>query len=483
MKSNLLSSFFSFSLGPWAAAVISFLVTPVTTWLIIPTEFGKASMFTLAYGFIIQVALLGTDQSFVRSFYEKGEGSRDSLLWQCILPPLALSFLFALLILFFRKEVSLVLFDSADHALPVAIFSITIITGVLDRFAALALRMKKRGMAFSSLRIVNVSVSSLVLISYAFFVSRSFHAVLVGTLAGNIGSLTLAFALEKGLWKPHGGSFGLREIGPLIRYGIPFVPTFLVVWVFQSMDRMALRYYSTFTEIGLYSAAFKLVSALTLLQASFTMFWTPHAYEEYERSPDSTELFEKMFVAISFTMLLLASLAILSKDLVILILARSYHDAVFIMPFLIFQPLMYTVSEVTVCGINFKRQTYWHFWISVICALFNLAGNFLLVPAYGARGAALSTGISYILFFFLRTSISRRCHPVPYRLRRFYLLTALVCAQAFVNTFSQSLAFQVSVSLLATTAIAGAYRKEIRTWGTPVVSRLFAKTGKESYRP
>ena len=70
---NFIKSFFQFSIGQWVAALISFITTPITTWLIIPEEFGKASMFTLAFNLLLNIALLGADQSFVRMFYEKEE--------------------------------------------------------------------------------------------------------------------------------------------------------------------------------------------------------------------------------------------------------------------------------------------------------------------------------------------------------------------------------------------------------------------------
>jgi O-antigen/teichoic acid export membrane protein len=461
-RPNLFRSFLQFSAGPWISAVISFILTPVTTWLIIPAEFGKASMFTLAYSFILQIALLGTDQSFVRVFYEKEEDKRRSLLWQCLVVPIALAVFISAAILVSRERISLILFGETGHFLPVAILSVTIITGIFDRFASLVLRMKKRGLAFSSLRIVNVSVSSVVLIAYAYFVSRTFHAVILGTLAGNLCSLAISIAMERRFWKPRLVFKEIEDIKGILRYGIPFVPTFVIVWVFQSMDRMALRHYSTFAEIGIYAAAFKLVAVLTLLQAGFTTFWTPHAYEEYERSPESTELYRKMFTMISFVMLMIAATAILFKDAVILILARSYAGAAYIMPFLIFQPLMYTVSEVTVCGINFKKRTHWHLWISVACALLNLAGNTLLVPTYGARGAAFSTGMSYVLFFFLRTWISQQCYRIPFGLKRFYALAALITVQAFINTFTGCFGLSIASSMLTIGIIVWSYWHEIK---------------------
>lgn len=68
-----LKSFFSFSIGTWLRAVISFFSTPVISYLIVPEEFGKAAMFTLVYNIAFIASLMGLDQSFVRHYYQNEE--------------------------------------------------------------------------------------------------------------------------------------------------------------------------------------------------------------------------------------------------------------------------------------------------------------------------------------------------------------------------------------------------------------------------
>lgn len=67
-------------------------------------------------------------------------------------------------------------------------------------------------------------------------------------------------------------------------------------------------------------------------------------------------------------------------------------------PFLAFHPIMYTISEVTVGGLVFKKKSKIQVIVSVVPCVVNFIGNTILVPFYGGRGAAISTGISYILF-------------------------------------------------------------------------------------
>jgi len=83
--------------------------------------------------------------------------------------------------------------------------------------------------------------------------------------------LNITKGVEKDLWF---GKFKLdfNFIKFLLKYEIPFVPTFLIAWLFQSIDKLSLRNYADFTGIGLYSAAFKVVGVMSLIQAGFTTF-------------------------------------------------------------------------------------------------------------------------------------------------------------------------------------------------------------------
>ena len=72
-----LKSYISFSLGMWFRAGVSFFSIPVISYLIIPEEFGKSAMFTLAFSIITGFMFLGTDQSFMRFFNEYGEEERS----------------------------------------------------------------------------------------------------------------------------------------------------------------------------------------------------------------------------------------------------------------------------------------------------------------------------------------------------------------------------------------------------------------------
>ena len=84
----------------------------------------------------------------------------------------------------------------------------------------------------------------------------------------------------------------------------------------------------------------------------------------------------------------------------------------------------------------------------MIASLSNLIGNLLLVPYLGARGAAISTGISYIIFFSSRTYFSNKLINFGFNLKRIYVVTFLILFYAIYLTFYDTLIFTIILGLI-----------------------------------
>ena len=180
-----------------------------------------------------------------------------------------------------------------------------------------------------------------------------------------------------------------------------------ITWIFRSIDRVSIKELAGYGEVGIYNGAMTIVALLNAVQGTFTTFWTPVAFETYSLEPNNKEFFTKINKIVTVAMLFIAIGLIATKDILVLLLGLKYREAVFIFPYIVFMPIMYTISETTVIGINFKKKPKCHIYIAVISAAFNLVGNLLLVPKLGAKGAAISTGLSYIIFFIARTYFSK----------------------------------------------------------------------------
>ncbi|MGB3468289.1 MAG: oligosaccharide flippase family protein [Cyclobacteriaceae bacterium] len=448
MINKLFTSFLKFSFGGIVAAFISFAALPFITDQLNPDEYGRGSMYLLAYHLLLNLSLLGLDQSFVRYFYaEDYKESRKKLLINTFVPVLIFASFLFLLLLAFWQPISNTLVDHNNFEL-IAILAAAIFFGVNEKFTLLIVRMSQRGVLFSMLRIVQSITNVGVTLLYLYLIEDSFIALAYGSASSALITFLIALYFERENFSFESRQLNKQDIKSFLRYGLPFLPTFIIVWIFQSMDKFGLRYFSDFNEIGFYSAAFKIVSVLTILQTGFTSFWTPIAFETYEKSTaEGKALFSNVFRGLSSLLLFAGLMIIIFRDVLIILFDSEYGEAAATVPFLVFIPVMYTMSEITVGGINFKNKTSNHLWIAIAAAIVNLIGVIILVPAFGARGAALSTGIAYVVFFYARTLISVKYYPIDFKLMQTSNSIVIVFIVAYFNTFYADLYVLVAVDL------------------------------------
>jgi len=467
----MLRLFLKFSIGSWLSAAISLFTTPIITALIIPDEFGKASMYTLAFNLIMQVTLLGTDQGFARNFYKKeGDKHQSTVLFNSIAIPLLLSLVVALLVFVFGKPLGNLLVNTSSLQFTL-LLSGSVILGVLERFSMLMLRMKKRAMAFSALRVLFSVINFGVVFFYANFFDKSFYAIIYGNFIALIITITVAIGMERSVWKVNKTNPSLMK--EILVYSLPFLPTFVVSWLFEGIDKMALRHYSNFNEIGLFSAAYKIVAILSILQAAFSTFWVPIALEMYEKSSDETKkLFSKVLGYMCAILFICGMGIILFKDLIIRLFEESYHTASSIMPFLLLVPIMYTLSEVTVGGINLRNKTYWHLAIAIVAALVNLFLNILLVPHFGAKGAAAATGVSYVVLFYSRTYISNYLFPIAINFFKIHSSIFLFLVVGLFNTFYPGEVYIHVITMIGIGGVSLIYINELSFFSRTVLRKL-----------
>jgi len=434
--SSIVKQFITFSYGNLLSAAVSFFTTPIITLLIIPEEFGKSSMFTLALSFLNQIGLFGMDQSFMRMFFEKEEKDRNGLAWLCIVFSIGITLIIIFFLFPFWPQISLMLFGESNIKV-ILLLAVCLFLCIIDRFTTSVVRMQKKGNIYSVTRIVNALVNAVTIICYAKLIAPTFHAIVFGTAFSSVSSIIISVFSERHFWKSRIETtlFNRHEIKQIFIYGLPFVPVFVITILFQGMDKLALRTYSSFNEIGLYTAANKIIFPLTLIQSGFIIYWYPLALETYESNNGNYSFFETMFKYMSVIVLIAASAILVLKDAIVLILAPSYRSAVRIMPFLVLVPLMYILTEVTGLGVVFKKRTYISIINITVAVLFNFTGNYFLVPVFGAQGAAFSTGMAYIVYFSFRTYISYRLFPAHYSILRFMPSFCILLFFLFINTF------------------------------------------------
>ena len=393
----------TFSFGPIVAAGIGFFSVPIITRMVPPYVYGQLSMSTTAISLIGLFLVLGLDQAYVRNYASSKDVEKIWL--TAFIPPLILSAFVAIVVLLFGQQISLLLFEDA-LIYPIIIFSLTILGTLVERFLLLRVRMREAGGFYSTLNIIKklgtVVFTIIWVIAFGPRLTSLMLPVLIGSVLVIVTILISPYSL-----KIADMSFDKSLLKPFLAFGIPLVFASAQMWILNSLDKIALRIWTDFAQMGIYAAAFKLVYPMLIIKSSFSLFWAPVRYRWLEEGV-SVKRFQKVADVATVLMIFLFVLLLALRWIVVLLLGPEYREAIHIVPFALVFPLMYTLSETTSIGIGFSGKTIWETISTAVAAVCNVFLNWLLVPRYAAFGAALATAISFFIFFWIRMLVSNR---------------------------------------------------------------------------
>ncbi|MBU5356978.1 oligosaccharide flippase family protein [Enterococcus gallinarum] len=447
-----LKKLIGFSVGPILGAVISFITVPITTFFISPSEFGKASMFSVIQSLIITFIYLGMDQSYTREYHSVKD--KKMLFQNAILLPLSASAFLSILIFIFRKEVSYILFDNIKYTNISMLFSLLIVFSIFERFILLEIRMREKAVEYSIFSIfvkITILATTIVLLSLG---ERSFLTVVYSSIFGQILGDCVLFMRYKNLLSFQDFRINQVLVKRMIIFGVPLVIAASVNNLLNTSGRLFLRGYSSYHELGIYNAALKVANLLQILQTAFTSFWVPTAYRW---NSENKEL--KMFSFVADALLLMMTLVffiiIIFKEYIIILLSNNYSDSQFIIGLLSISPILYTISETTTLGIVFSRKSYLNIYVSLFSLIPNIILNYLLVPIFGTIGAGIAMASSYIIFCLSRTYFSvSNGFKIEYKKQIFNIF--LFFFIAVLNTKSNTLVLLITILLFSVSILSQA---------------------------
>ena len=261
-KNSLIRQLRDFGIGPIIGMGISMLTVPVTTRMLSPDEYGKSSLFTLFQSLFLCIGILGLDQGYVR-YYNTKEIDRNNLLQNALFYPLIICAVLISICLIFLKPISNFLFGSVETGLMIA-FCFFIPALLLNRFLLLQIRMDIRGKVYSFLNIISQLITFSVLFGLLVLYQKTFRAIIYSTIiAYYINTFIIFLFCDKTFIKQR-FVYSSKIQKNLLSFSLPLVPATLLGWVLNSFDKVGLRTWSDFSQLGLYSAAFKIVALLNI---------------------------------------------------------------------------------------------------------------------------------------------------------------------------------------------------------------------------
>ena len=433
--------------------IIAFIMLPIYTYYLADAEtYGMLDYVDRIFSMVTFFVVFGTDSALAFYYFDlKNEEKKKAYVRSVMTFRLLIVLICGIIFLFFGPWLSRILLEDPNLS---HLLYLSMIVLAFDTVIALVLTVLRY--EFFAKRVVFFSILQMLLLAvFSYLFLKLFSPTIEGILYGRIASVILIFVL---LWKPvvkYTRLYWNRTIlKELIQYAAPLVPASLSYWVIMNANSMFLKEYASFAEVGIYGAAMKFASMITLLTTGVQMAWRPFSMSLKEKE-NSPVLFSKIYYAI----LVLGTAGIMFvatiMPWVIQILDQEFHEAykyVALLSAVTFLHFYYMIISV---GIFFSKKTKIISYAFGLAAVVNIILNFILVPLFSIWGSVAAYMISYfvaIVHIFMK---SQKLYyvPVSFGKMTFVFLSTIVLVGAMI--FIQEHQFSFLYILLGWLGYAG----------------------------
>jgi len=402
-----------YGLGGTVSRILAVLLLPLYTHYLGRTGFGKIETIVALTTVLVIVLRLGIPSAFFRFYFDSTDSERRTLLVRT-------SFWFTMTMATAGLIVGFAFASPIAHGLRLGNDPWLVRAAFVGLWAQMnyeqltsLFRVEERSTAFLAASVSNV----LITVGMTLLLVVGLHKGPTGAVVGNfIGTLCVYLVLLAYRRYQLGLQFDRELLRQMNRFGVPLVPAALALWAINFIDRIFIAQFKGQAEVGIYSVAVRISSAVVFLMIAFQLAWPAFAYSiEDDRRAKHTYSYVLTYLLFVCSWVSLA-LGLLAPSLVRL-LARGpgFHRASEAVALLAFGTTAYAGYSVLAIGVARARRTQFNWIVTGAAAIVNIVLNVILIPPYGMEGAAVATAAAYVALFLGMMLNAHRVYPVPYQ--------------------------------------------------------------------
>ena len=421
--------------GFTSAGVLQLAVVPLYTRSLGPTEYGYLALTIAATTVARGIMSLGGEATLARFWADTGsEQDRKVLASTWIGFLAAWSVLVAALACTAAPWLANELEPGASIAVLLVLGFLVLVPAQASRMLAQILRNRFRPVPFAATQVTVAVLNAALGVLFGVTMGLGVQGVILGMLVGESLGCVARLPLVRTSLGPHLSQDLLR---PLLRFGAPYIPISVALWVFVGADRLVIgASTSGGRQLGAYAVASSLVGPFTVVTLSLSNAWLPRVSALFVEDDYQARQTTARAIGLALAVLGLAAtiVGMLAVPLVAIVGGEGFGPAASALPLLALGSAFFGTSMFTGTGLSLTKQTHVTAVVAVSAAALDLLLLVLLVPRFGLVGAAGAVAASYFVLASANLVAANRKFPLPVSVRGLTLLSVGLAGQSALAT-------------------------------------------------
>lgn len=398
--------------GNVLSAGLGFVATVLIIRALGPAEFGLFSVALAVMGIAAQFSDFGISHGLVRfaSLYLQKDKLKADLMFKVSLKVRLIMAAMVFLVGFLVSEaLATQLFGEPDLIFPLKLAFIGAFGMSLAAYIRATLQARQSFKKFALLHlidpVVKVSVIGLLFLALQLNLFSVLTTVIaIPFIAFLIGSLII----PKGFLKAKGDE--KESLKELVHFSKWIMVSVLCIMIFMRLDILMLGYFRLPQEVGCYAAAYNLTLALLLITGAFTTVLFPEVSKLVTKE-EIRHYFKRYIPIAGIIAIFLSPLFFLASPIILTLYGVDYITSVVLFKILLVNQLIILTFNPIGLALYAINKPQIAAFANIAQLSLNFAGNYMLIPIYGAVGAAIVTlvtnvvGIAVValyLFYYLK---------------------------------------------------------------------------------
>lgn len=413
-----------YTLGGIGAKALSYLLIPLYTYCMVPSDYGLADIFYLTVQIGVTVGTLKIASSLVRFTLENKD--KFQTYFVCSIGVILLATIVITIFYYVLCNRYFIQFNIKWYYFLMLFLT----TGFRELCSELTKALDKN-VIYVTDGIVYSVVLFFMNIIFLWVFRLGICGYIVSFLFANSASIIFTCHASGCLETISFKNFNKNVLYQMISYSIYLAPAAASFWIIQASDRYMVNAMLGSAYAGLYAAAYKIPSICGIFVNFFISAW----YISAVHQKDNTKYYSKVFDAYSgFVFLVTGVVIISSKFIAVFMFQGEFFAAWKYLPFLIYaSAFSYFYSYLEIIFVTIKASKA-IMWTSLAGATVNLIFNYILINAIGIYGAILSTLISYLLIFKLRLGLLQKNNILKISKYRIFINSIVLFITAVLST-------------------------------------------------
>lgn len=386
-----------FAISSFSTKILSFLLIPVYTAVLTTAEYGIADIINTTGTLLIYILTMNVADSVLRFSIEKVDNSEKILSY-------------GVKILFIGTCICTVLLSGAYflklYDWPAIYYGFILIFFISYAFYQIITNYLRGIDKVSAVAFAGLISSVITILSNIIFLVVIKLGILGYLISMVIGPLTASiycvFAAKREIKQMFFSKLEKSTQINMLKYCMPLIFNNIALWINGSLDKYFVTGICGASSNGIYSIAGKIPHILDACIIVFCQAWNLSAIKEFDPE-DKDNFFSKTYKVYGAAMTIGCSVIIIMN----IPLARFlYSDDFFVAwnysSILLIATMFNTLTAFIGSIFSAAKSTKIIAITTVISAIINIIMNIVLIPQYGALGAAIATALAYFMMWLIR---------------------------------------------------------------------------------